>query len=85
MDYKKQIMNFFEENFMVEFNGQFDHDASLLENGIIDSTGVLEIVTFIEETFSIQVEDEEIVTENFDSINNLNMYLASKVSVNLED
>ena len=47
---------------------QLRNDASFLEEGIVDSTGVLELVMFVEETFNIVVEDEEIVPENFDSV-----------------
>lgn len=46
-------------------------DASLLEEGIMDSTGVLDLVMFIEETFGIQVRDEELVPENLDSVDKL--------------
>ena len=53
-------------------------DDSFFENEIIDSTGVLELVLFIEETFGFRVEDEEIVPENLDSINRLVKYVRSK-------
>jgi acyl carrier protein len=51
---------------------------SLLDKGIIDSTGVLELVGFLEETYEIQVEDEELVPENLDSIENLVKYIENK-------
>ncbi len=85
MDYLAKILEFFNENFMVEFNGKYTYDDSLLDKGIIDSTGVLEIVTFLENTFGIQVEDEEIIPSNFDSINNINSYLKKKLSLKLQD
>jgi len=44
MDIKEQIKHFFEENFMTEFDENFGDDDSFLENGIMDSTGVLELV-----------------------------------------
>jgi len=47
------------------------NDASLLEEGIMDSTGVLDLVMFIEETFGIQVKDEELTPENLDSVDRL--------------
>ncbi len=53
-------------------------NVSLLEEGIVDSTGVLELVMFVEETFGITVEDEEIVPENFDSVERLAHYVRSK-------
>jgi len=51
---------------------------SLLNKGIIDSTGVLELVGFLEESFNIQVEDAELVPENLDSVNNLVNYIEKK-------
>jgi acyl carrier protein len=63
-----------------------EDDTSFLEEGIIDSTGVLELVGFIEEDFSITVEDEELVPENLDSINNVTTYLERKlISQDLQD
>jgi len=54
-------------------------DTSFLEEGIIDSTGVLELVTFLEEEFEIEVNDEELIPENLDSINNVTAYLEGKI------
>ena len=85
MDYKSRIKIFFYDNFMVEVDGKYKDDDSLLENGIIDSTGVLEIVTFLEENFNFQVEDEEIVPDNFDSINNINNYIINKFEMKVSD
>jgi acyl carrier protein len=51
---------------------------SLLDKGIIDSTGVLELVGFLEEHFGVEVKDEDLVPENLDSINNLVNYLERK-------
>ncbi len=79
MDIREKLVQFFEENFMVELDENFSDDDSFLENGILDSTGVLELVTFLEENFTIKVEDDEIVPENLDSINNLKQYLESKL------
>jgi len=53
-------------------------DDSFLEKGIIDSTGVLELVGFIEETFNIKIEDEELIPENLDSLDKLNLYIKKK-------
>ena len=80
-DIREKLVQFFEENFMVELDDNFSDDDSFLENGILDSTGVLELVTFLEETFGIKVEDEELIPENLDSLNNLKQYIESKVVV----
>ena len=55
-------------------------DDSFLEEGAIDSVGVLELIAFLEETFSVRVEDEEIVPENFDSVNQLVNFVHSKLA-----
>ena len=57
----------------------FKDADSLLELGIIDSTGVLELLAHLEEAFSIHVKDEEIIPENLDSLNNLSAFIMSKV------
>lgn len=78
MDVKEKLVQFFEENFMVELDNGFSEDDSFLENGIIDSTGVLELVTFLEENYGIKVEDDEIIPENLDSLKNIEAYIISK-------
>ncbi len=78
MEIKEQIKQFFEDNFMTEFEDDFADDDSFLENGIMDSTGVLELVLFLEENFEIKVEDDEVIPGNLDSLNNLESYLSKK-------
>ena len=78
-DLKQQIRAFIVENFLFgDANGLKD-DTSFLDDGIMDSTGALELVTFLEEEFSITVEDEELIPENLDSINNVSTYLGRKI------
>lgn len=75
---QEQIRNFIVENFLFgESNGLSESD-SLLEKGIIDSTGVLELIAFIEETYGIKVEDEELSPENLDSILNVTDFILRK-------
>ena len=73
------VRNFIIENFLFEEDENLKEDTSFLENGIIDSTGILELVTFIEDTFGIRVEDEELVPENLDSIANAVQYIQTKL------
>ncbi len=76
-----EIRNFIVENFMLGMNPEELTDSdSLLDKGIIDSTGVLELVGFLEENYQIQIEDEELVPENLDSINNLVKFIQKKQS-----
>lgn len=53
-------------------------DTSFLESGIIDSTGVLELVQFLEETFHVKVEDEDLIPANLDSVNALTRFVETK-------
>ena len=82
MEHKQAIREFVVENFLFgEANGLKD-DTSFLEEGIIDSTGILELVTFLEDEFSITVEDEELIPENLDSIGNVTNFLERKRTQN---
>lgn len=78
MEPKDKIIDFFKENFLVELDEDFSEEDSLLDSGIIDSTGVLELVTFLEDEFKIKVGDEEIVPDNLDSLKNLVSYIQTK-------
>ena len=79
MDLKQRIREFLGENFLLNRNGfKLADDASLLDAGVVDSTGVLEVIAFVEETFEIQVLDEEVVPENFDSVDRIAAYVAGK-------
>lgn len=75
---KQKIREFIFSNFVKDSELELKDDTSLLEAGIIDSTGVIELVAFIEETFGIRVEDEEIIPDYFDSVNKLINYIESK-------
>jgi len=78
-DNKIKIREFITENFLFgDANGLKD-GTSFLEEGIIDSTGVLELVNFLEEKFSITVDDDELIPENLDSINNVTAFLDGKM------
>ena len=80
MEIKQAIIKFFSENFMVDFKDDFDNEKSFLENGIIDSTGVLELVLFLEQNYGIKVADDEIIPENLDSFKNIEIYLNKKLN-----
>ena len=55
-----------------------DDDFSFIEEGVIDSVGVMEMVAFLETTFNFRVEDEELVPDNLDSVNKIVTYVDSK-------
>jgi len=77
---KKNMKEFIVEKFLFGDGEKLEYDTSFLEQGIIDSTGVLEIVHFLEESFSVQVEDDEMLPENLDSINYIANYLQKKLN-----
>jgi acyl carrier protein len=77
-DIKAKVRDFIVENFLFGDAGELKEDTSFLNDGIIDSTGILELVDYIEENFGIKVEDDELVPENLDSIKNLEVYITRK-------
>lgn len=79
-DYLNPVRRFVVENFLFGDDGRIGNDTSFLDNGIIDSTGVLELVGYLETTFGIHVEDDEIVPDNLNSLNNICRYLERKIS-----
>lgn len=73
------IITFIRENFIAARSlKEIKTDESLLDSGIIDSTGILELIMFLEEKFSITIEDDELTPENLDTIQNLVSFLSSK-------
>jgi len=76
---KTKIRTFIVDNFFFGEADELDDEASFLDEGIIDSTGVLELVTFLEETYSIHVADDEMTPENLDSINQAAAYVKRKL------
>ena len=80
MDIKGNITGYVEKTFLFGLSDKSLQDNdSFLDKGIVDSTGILEIVSYIEEEFDIEVQDEELVPDNFDSINKLTDYIARKI------
>jgi acyl carrier protein len=79
-DNKSKIRAFIIENFLFGNDDGLKDETSFLEEGIIDSTGVLELVNFLEEDFDITIDDEELIPENLDSINNVATYLEKKIN-----
>ena len=76
---RRKVRAFIVENFLFGNEDGVKDDTSFLDEGIIDSTGILEMVSFLEEEFRITVEDEELVPENLGSIDNVVAYLEKKI------
>lgn len=76
---ESEIRKFITENMLFSADGfNYDDNDSLLEAGIVDSIGVMELVTFVDKTFKITVPPEDISPDNFDSISRLANYIRLK-------
>ena len=75
---EKKVRDYILENFLFSADGaELPGDASFLDMGIIDSTGVLEIIFFVEEEFGLKMDDLDMLPENLDSVNNIVRYVES--------
>jgi acyl carrier protein len=78
---KEQVRSYIADNFVMSSSAaKFADSDSFLDLHIIDSTGFLELITFLEEKFGIEVGDEEMVPENLDSLDNIDAYLQRKLN-----
>lgn len=80
-DIRALIREFLFTTFYVADQRELKDDTSLLEAGLVDSTGVLEIIQFLEGRFGFHVEDDEIVPENLDSVDHLMAYVSRKAEI----
>lgn len=80
MGYLETVRDFVVENFLYGEDSMLKEDTSFLEEGIIDSTGILELIAFLEETYGLTIRDEEYVPENFDTLGNVARFLERKLS-----
>ena len=78
MEASLQVREFIVANFYVADPTTLDDDTSLLDRGIVDSTGVLEVISFLESTFGISVADEEMLPDNLDTIGRIAAFVARK-------
>jgi len=80
-DPKALITEHLVENFIFDRNRVLGPDASLMEEGILDSVGVFELITWLEKTFSITVGDQDLTPENLDSVNRLTGFVTAKLGL----
>lgn len=76
----KAVREFIIENFLFGEEEQLKLDTDFFDKGIVDSTGVIELVSFLEETFNLSVEDDELIPENLSSLKNIDAFLKKKLS-----
>lgn len=82
---KRCIRAFIVENFLFGEKNSLKDDTRLLNEGILDSTGVLELVGFLEDQFRITVDDEDFLPENSESIEKIEVYITRKMAVDPAD
>jgi acyl carrier protein len=81
MTIESSIKEFIAKNLLFSDGGFLYSDtASFLEEGIVDSVGVMELVSFVEESFGIMVDDLDVTPDNFDSVEKLSTYIQSKIT-----
>lgn len=78
MFYRDRVRDYIVENFLFGEGNGFKDGDSLREKGIIDSTGVLELIAFLEKEFEMRIEDEEIIPDNLDSVEYICEFLQRK-------
>jgi len=79
MSHIDTVREFIVENFLFGDGQQLQDDTSFMESGIIDSTGILELITFLEEKYEIKIEDNELIPENLDNLQNVARFVDRKV------
>ena len=79
-DIEQKLRTFIFENFLFnEDENALKNEDSFMEKGIIDSTGILEVIEFIGDEFGVMVEDDELIPENLDSVNNVAAFIRRKI------
>jgi acyl carrier protein len=80
MEAEERIRVFLADRFLFDPAAQIDREQSLIKAGILDSTGAMELVLFLEQEFKIRVADADMVPENLDSIERIAAYVARQTS-----
>ena len=80
VDLEHDVRTFVVENFLLGDGNDLSSSQSLLDAGVIDSTGVLELVSFLERTYQIRIDDEDLVPENLDSIASIAQFVQRKLA-----
>ena len=81
MSVENKLRDFILENYLfTDDQSALANDDSFMDKGIIDSTGILEVILFLEDDFGINIVDEEMIPENLDSVNNIVSFVAKKKS-----
>lgn len=77
---RAQLHQFIQKNFLFDDKTKVGDDQSLLGSGVVDSTGILELINFLEETTKVKFNDSELVADNFDTIARIAAFVEKKLS-----
>lgn len=78
MSLQQDIRGFIVENFLFGEEGGLEDDSSFIEQGIVDSTGIMQLVSYLQEQYRIAIEDEELIPDNLDSIKKVAAFIEEK-------
>jgi len=78
MEYRDSLIQYIKEEFVRKRGGEIKDDDDLLSSGLIDSLGILKLVSFMEEQFALEIPSEDVVYENFHSIESMLSYLTNR-------
>ena len=78
MELKEDIREFIVDTFLFGEDGGLREDSSFLEEGIVDSTGIMQLVSFLQDQYQITIEDEELIPDNLDSIRKVIAFIETK-------
>lgn len=81
MSLLEEIRTFIVDNFLFGDAGNLNNDSSFIKEGIVDSTGILQLVAFIQEQYRVVVEDEDLIPENLDSVNKVAAFVEGKMKM----
>lgn len=77
---RADVRDFIKTNFIYSNTKTLDDDESLLGSGVVDSTGVLELIAFLEGKFHVKFADNELVADNFDSVAKIVSFIEKRLS-----
>ncbi|HCV42703.1 MAG TPA: acyl carrier protein [Bacteroidetes bacterium] len=75
-----EVADFIRKNFIFSDTKKLNNDESLLGSGVVDSTGILELIAFLEGKFQVKFADSDLVAENFDSVNKIVSFVSRKTT-----
>ena len=80
MNYTEEVRDFVVSNFLFGDSALLQDNTSFLDSGIVDSTGILELIMFLEQKFNIKVQPDEMVPDNLDSLEKVSRFLTRKTA-----